>query len=380
LKTTNTSTPQHREHDQAPQREWTQQLRNSIRSLTELLAWFPEMKITDGMRTAEKIFPMAITPYYTSLIRNPDFSDPIFSQCVPNQNELITPTWLSEDPLGEVQCSPSPFLIHRYPDRALIIATSACATYCRHCTRKRVASQTDTILSAADIEFCTTYLKGHPEVDDVLISGGDPLTFDDAKLNELLTRIRRVKSVKVIRIATRTLVTLPMRITDDLVDMLKRHEPVFINTHFNHPRELTPEAIIAANKLTNAGIPVGNQAVLLRGINDSPEIIEQLCRLLFHNRIRPYYLFQCDLVKGIEHLRTPLQTGIDIMKHLRGKLSGLAIPNFVVDTPGHGGKIELLPQSLLNTTAQGSLLENSQGETVFYPNPRIDREQNEIRR
>ncbi len=312
---------------------------------------------------------MSITPYYASLIRTPDFSDPIFAQSVPNGDELLSPDWLSEDPLMEQQCSPSPFLIHRYPDRILIVATSACATYCRHCTRKRVSSQCDKRISDADVDFCVAYLQDHPEVDDVLISGGDPLTLSDAKINSLLTRIRSVKSVKVIRMASRTLVTLPMRITQSFVAMLKTHSPVFINTHFNHPHEVTPEAITAANLLTDAGIPVGNQTVLLRGINDSPEIIETLCRVLFHNRIRPYYLFQCDLVRGIEHLRTPLGLGIDIMKHLRGRLSGLAIPNFAVDTPEHGGKVELLPQGILSTTPQGTFLENSRGEAVFYPNP-----------
>lgn len=312
---------------------------------------------------------MAITPYYASLIQKPDFSDPIFAQCVPSGNELVAPEWLSDDPLLEQQCSPSPFLVHRYPDRALLIATSACATYCRHCTRKRVASQEDMGLSNSDIHLCIDYLKNHPEIDDVLISGGDPLMLSDAKLNTLLSRMRAVKSVKVIRLATRTLVALPMRITSDLVDMLKTHGPIFVNTHFNHPCELTAEAIMAANSLTDAGIPVGNQTVLLRGVNDSAEIIETLCRALFHNRIRPYYLFQCDLVRGIEHLRTPLQLGIDIMKHLRGRLSGLAIPNFAVDTPGHGGKVELLPQGILRRTTQGTVLENSRGEPVFYPDP-----------
>ncbi len=333
------------------------------------MALFPTVNITDGMRKAQQTFPMAITPYYASLIQTPDFSDPIFAQCVPSGNELIGSKWLSDDPLLEQQCSPSPSLIHRYPDRALLVATSACATYCRHCTRKRVASQEDRCLSDSEIELCIDYLTNHPDINDILISGGDPLLLSDAKLDILLTRLRGVKTVKVIRIATRTLVTLPMRITSNLVATLKPHGPIFVNTHFNHPRELTPESIAAANMLTDAGIPVGNQAVLLRGINNTAEIIETLCRTLFHNRIRPYYLFQCDLVRGIEHLRTPLQLGIDIMKHLRGRLSGLAIPNFAVDTPGHGGKVELLPQGILRTTAQGTFLENSRGEAVFYPDP-----------
>lgn len=351
--------------------EWKKQIRDSIRSLDALSVFFPTLTITDKMRTAAQKFPMAITPYYASLIQKPDFTDPIFAQCVPHENELISPEWLSEDPLSEQSSSPLPCLIHRYPDRALIIATSACASYCRHCTRKRVSSRRGTAISKEQILSCAEYLGGHPEVDDVLISGGDPLMLADNSLNYLLTQIRAVKSVKVIRIATRTLVNLPMRITPRLIAMLRRHGPLFVNTHFNHPNELTPTAIAAANAITDAGIPVGNQTVLLRGINDSPETIEQLCRLLFHNRIRPYYLFQCDLVEGIEHLRTPLHTGIDIMKVLRGRLSGMAIPNFAVDTPGAGGKIELLPASIVGTTTRGTVLKNSRGETVFYPDPEL---------
>lgn len=364
-----TSTPGIAESREGTDTEWLRQIGRSLRSLDALAAQFPQMRITDGMREAEKMFPLSITPYYASQIQTPDFSDPIFSQSVPNAKELISPEWLSEDPLMEQRCSPSPFLIHRYPDRILIVATSACATYCRHCTRKRVSSQSDKRISDADVDFCVAYLQDHPRVDDVLLSGGDPLTLSDAKINTLLTRLRSVKSVKVIRIASRTLVTLPMRITPPFVEMLKKHSPIYINTHFNHPCELTPEAITAANLLTDAGIPVGNQTVLLRGINDSPEIIETLCRTLFHNRIRPYYLFQCDLVRGIEHLRTPLQLGIEIMKHLRGTLSGLAIPNFAVDTPGHGGKVELLPEGILRTTPEGTFLKNGRGEEVFYPDP-----------
>lgn len=323
------------------------------------------------MREAADKFPMAITPYYASLIQKPDFSDPVFAQCVPHEHELISPDWLSEDPLSEQSCSPLTCLVHRYPDRVLIIATSACASYCRHCTRKRVSSQCASSISKDQISACADYLEKHPDVDDVLISGGDPLMLADSTLDSLLAQIRAVKSVKVIRIATRALVTMPMRITPGLVSRLRRHGPLFVNTHFNHPNELTPMAMEAANRLTEAGIPVANQTVLLRGINDAPETIEALCRELFHNRIRPYYLFQCDLVKGIEHLRTPLRTGIDIMRHLRGRLSGMAIPNFAVDTPGAGGKIELLPESIVETTRRGTKLRNSRGETVFYPDPKI---------
>ena len=351
--------------------EWQHQIKDSIRSLDALLSIFPDIHVLEGMREAERKFPMSLTPYYASLIRRPDFSDPVFAQCVPQQAELLSPKWLSEDPLAERSCSPTPRLIHRYPDRVLIIATSACAAYCRHCTRKRVSAQCDAAISDEELEACVAYLKTHPEVDDVLVSGGDPLMLTDNRLTTILSSIRRIESVKVIRIASRVLVTLPMRITPGLVDILRANAPIFVNTHFNHPVELTPTAIAAANRLTDAGIPVANQTVLLRKINDSAEIIEKLCRQLFHNRIRPYYLFQCDLVQGIEHLRTPLSTGIDIMRQLRGRLSGMAIPNFAVDTPGAGGKVELLPESIIGQTATGTLLLNSRGEKVLYPDPEI---------
>jgi lysine 2,3-aminomutase len=290
---------------------------------------------------------------------------------VPDGRELHAPAWLSSDPLQERSCSPVPFLVHRYPDRALIVATSACATYCRHCTRKRVSSTPDLAIDDDALDACADYLATHPGVDDVLISGGDPMLLDDGRLDRILGRIREVPSVKVIRIATRALVNLPMRFTPVAVAMLRRHAPLFVNTHFNHPVEITPRAVVAANRLTDVGIPVANQTVLLRGVNDSEAVIEALCRKLFHNRIRPYYLFQCDLVSGIEHLRTPLATGLRIMKHLRGRLSGMAIPNFAVDTPGAGGKIELLPDGIVRSDDKGTHLTTSRGDIVYYPNPEV---------
>ncbi|MGI5867837.1 MAG: KamA family radical SAM protein [Kiritimatiellia bacterium] len=351
--------------------EWKRELANSIRSLDAMQRRFPAMVVTDAMRRAADLFLMSVTPYYASLIERPDFGDPIFAQCVPDGRELHTPSWLSSDPLHEQTCSPVPCLVHRYPDRALIVSTSACATYCRHCTRKRVSSTPDTAITDDALDACAAYLAAHPEIDDVLVSGGDPMLLDDDRLDHILGRIRAVPSVKAIRVATRTLVNLPMRFTPDVVAMLRNHAPLFVNTHFNHPVELTPRAIAAASRLVDAGIPVSNQTVLLRGVNDSEAVVEALCRKLFHNRIRPYYLFQCDLVNGIEHLRTPLATGLRIMKHLRGRLSGMAIPNFAVDTPGAGGKIELLPEGILETRAEGTLLVNSRGEPVFYPDPEV---------
>ncbi|MCL1910507.1 MAG: arginine 2,3-aminomutase, partial [Kiritimatiellaeota bacterium] len=214
-----------------------------------------------------------------------------------------------------------------------------------------------------------SHIFHNSEISEVLISGGDPLTLSDKQLDELLRRIRSVKTVKVIRIATRALVAFPSRVCSHLVATLRLHAPVYVCTHFNHPREITAKSIAAANKLTDAGIPVVNQTVLLRGVNDNAEVIAELCRTLHHNRIRPYYLFQCDLVRGVEHFRTPLQTGLDIMRHLRGTLSGLAIPHFAIDTPRHGGKIELLPQCVVRETPDGAILINGKGEEFFHPNP-----------
>ena len=351
--------------------DWRDQMNGRIMSLDDLKErLFPEMTITEEMRAAEKVFPVTTTPYYASLVKTADFNDPVFAQIVPRGDELRTPPWLVDDPLREKKFSPVPHLVHRYPDRALIVATSACASRCRHCTRKRVSASTrESAITTAEMEACCDYLQKNPAIDDVLVSGGDPLTLSDEKIDKILTAIVSVSSVKVVRIATRTLVNMPIRFTDSLVAILRRDKPVYVNTHFNHPVEITPGAIAATDKLTDAGIPVANQTVLLRGINDTPQIIEALCRELFHNRIRPYYLFQCDLVCGIEHLRTPLSTGFEIMKYLRGRLSGMAIPNFAVDTPGNGGKIELLPESIVRREGNATILVNFLGVEVAYPDP-----------
>lgn len=354
--------------------EWQEQMRQRATTLEELKERFlPGMAITDEMLEAERSYPIRTTPYYVSLVKRPDFTDPVFAQIVASGGELIYPPWLSEDPLGETNCSPAARLVHRYPDRALIVATSICATRCRHCTRKRILSAgcEESAITENEVAQCIDYLRENPGIDDVLVSGGDPLTMWDDRIDMLLSAIRNVTSVKVIRLATRTLVNMPMRFTDRLVGILAKHKPVFVNTHFNHPAELAPAAIAAADKLTDAGIPVANQTVLLRGINDSAQTIETLCRNLFHHRIRPYYLFQCDLVCGIEHLRTPLQTGLDIMKHLRGRLSGMAIPNFAFDTPGKGGKIELLPDSIIGRDGAVTYLMSSRGESIAHPDPAV---------
>jgi len=352
--------------------DWRWQMRARIRTVEQLLERFPRLPHPDGVREALNRFQMAITPYYASLIEKLDASDPIFRMAVPQVQELINPAFLEADPLGEEQHSPVPGLIHRYPDRALLITTSVCAMYCRHCTRKRVTGECESQLDAAHIPAMVGYLQAHPEIHDVIVSGGDPLTLATPTLERILAAIRSVDTIEVIRIGTRTPVTLPMRITDELTEMLRKYHPVWINTHFNHPRELTREAVAACARLANAGIPLGNQCVLLRGVNDDVRVMEALCRGLVKARVRPYYLFQCDLVPGVEHFRTPISKGIEIMEYLRGRVSGLAIPTYVVDTPGGGGKIPVAPTYMVSQSPTHTVFRNFEGMLMSYPEPCLD--------
>jgi lysine 2,3-aminomutase len=349
--------------------DWRWQIKNRIRTVEQLAKFLPSLSDQQALKTVTVRYPLAITPYYASLIQQPDTSDPIFSMCVPQVAELYNPPCLSEDPLEEQQDMPVPGLVHRYPDRALLIVTTACASYCRHCTRKRVAGKKETSISPSRLEQVVDYLTAHPEICDCILSGGDPLTMSTGALEAVISRIRSIESVQIIRIGTRVPVVLPMRITDDLVNMLRKYHPIWLNMHFNHPSELTKEAASACAKLADAGIPLGNQTVLLRGVNDDPEIIEQLCRGLVRLRVRPYYLYQCDLVRGVDHFRTPLSKGIEIMEYLRGRVSGLAIPNFVVDMPHGGGKIPLLPNYIISMSPTHSVLRNYEGLIINYPEP-----------
>ncbi len=349
--------------------DWRWQMRNRIRTLAQLSKSMPHLPISKGMADAADKFPLAITPYYASLIRTMDSSDPILQQCIPQRQELYDPECLMDDPLAEDEDMPVPGLVHRYPDRALLIATSTCAMYCRHCTRKRVAGHREECISALRLAQVTQYLTEHPEVKDVVVSGGDPFTMATSAIERILQALRAVPSVEIIRIGSRTPVTMPMRITGDLVNMLKKYQPLFVNTHFNHPVELTPEATQACARLIDNGIPVANQSVLLRGINDDPLLMEELCRNLIKRRVRPYYMFQCDLVRGVEHFRTPLTRGIEIMEYLRGRLSGLAIPTYVVDAPHGGGKIPVLPNYIVSMSPTHTVVRNFEGNLVAYPEP-----------
>jgi lysine 2,3-aminomutase len=358
--------------------DWRWQIRNRIRTLQQLSSYVPDLSNREDMNSVIAKYPMAITPYYASLIRRVDFSDPIFRMSVPNPQEMYDPPCLSEDPLEEHEDMPVPGLIHRYRDRALVIATTTCSMYCRHCTRKRIAGTRETSISPRRLAQVVEYLRATPEINDVIISGGDPLTMSDAAIESVLSAVRSVPSVQIIRIGTRVPVVLPMRITDELVQMLRKYHPLWINTHFNHPNEITPESMAACTKLADAGIPLGNQSVLLRGVNDQPQIIEQLCRGLVKMRVRPYYLYQCDLVRGVEHFRTSVRAGIEIMEYLRGRISGLAIPTFVVDAPHGGGKIPVLPNYVVSMSPTHTVLRNYEGLLVNYPEPGVEFAADEI--
>ncbi|MCI0498159.1 MAG: KamA family radical SAM protein [Planctomycetales bacterium] len=354
--------------------DWRWQIRNRIRSLDQLAQYVPSLSARHELQKVIEKYPMAITPYYASVIQRADMSDPVFRMSVPNIQEVFDPPCLTDDPLEEHQDMPVPGLVHRYRDRALLIATTMCSMYCRHCTRKRIAGTRETAISARRMRQVQEYLFNHPEITDVIISGGDPLTMSDSAIEAMLSTLRSVPSVQVIRIGTRVPVVLPMRITDELVNMLKKYHPLWINTHFNHPQELTEEARAACAKLADAGIPLGNQTVLLRGVNDDPQVIERLCRGLIRTRVRPYYIYQCDLVRGVEHFRTSVRKGIEIMEYLRGRVSGIAIPTFVVDAPHGGGKIPVLPTYVVSMSPTHTVLRNYEGLLVSYPEPGVDSE------
>lgn len=354
-------------------KDWKWQVRHSIRSIEQLESIagfdFTEEEREKLDETISK-FPMSITPYYLSLIDMKDFrNDPVFLQAVPRPSELITAKYDMADPLSEDKDSPAPFLTHRYPDRVLFHVSNLCSMYCRHCTRKRKVGDKDSIPSFEQLKPAIEYIREHEEIRDVLLSGGDPLMLDDDKLETLLSAIRDIPHVEIIRIGTRMPVVLPYRITDNLVNMLKKYHPVFLNTHFNHPRELTSVSRKALAKLADAGVVLGNQSVLLAAVNDCPRIIKRLCQKLLTARVRPYYLYQCDLSEGLTHFRTPVGKGIEIMESLIGHTSGLAVPTYVIDAPGGGGKIPIMPNYLISWSTNKVVLRNYEGVITTYKEP-----------
>ena len=354
-------------------KDWKWQLKNSIKDIStfERLTGikFEKKKRALLEQTVAK-FPLSITPYYLSLIDTTDYkNDPFFLQSFPSPSELIVEKYDMIDPLSEDRDSPVPGIIHRYPDRVLFHISNICSMYCRHCTRKRKVGDIDSIPGKDDIAKGIEYIRNTPVVRDVLLSGGDPLMLSDNYLDWILTELQKIPHVEVIRIGTRMPVVLPYRITNELVAMLKKHHPLWINTHFNHPRAITDSSIEALRKLADAGIPLGNQTVLLAGVNDCPRIMKRLVHRLVQNRVRPYYLYQCDLSEGLSHFRTPVGKGIEIMESLIGHTSGFAVPTYVIDAPGGGGKIPVMPNYLISWSTNKVVLRNYEGVITTYKEP-----------
>jgi len=314
-------------------------------------------------------FTMAITPYYAALMDKKDKTCPVRLQAVPRAAELLDDPSDLADPLHEDVDSPVPGLTHRYPDRVLLLVTNICSMNCRHCTRRRLVGHTDVHMPKEYLDKAIAYIEKSKEVRDVLISGGDPFVLNDDVLEGIIRRIRAIPHVEIIRIGTRTPVVMPMRITDNLVNMLKKYHPLYINTHFNHPKEMTRESYEACAKLADAGIPLGNQSVLLRGVNDCPQIMKRLVHELLMARVKPYYIYQCDLSRGISHFRTPVSKGIEIIENLRGHTTGMAVPTFVIDAPGGGGKTPVMPNYVISQSDKRVVLRNYEGVITTYTEP-----------
>ncbi len=346
------------------------QLKNRVNSLTELEK---HLNLTDveraGVLLSGNKLAMSITPHFFNLIDRDDPDCPIRRQVIPRLEENWTAPEELSDPCGEDGDMPVPGLVHRYPDRVLFLVTDRCASYCRYCTRSRVVSGVGEQSLETQWEAAFEYLENTPQVRDVLLSGGDPLLFSDNKLEKILSRLRAIPHIEFVRIGSRVPIFLPQRITPELCAMLQKYHPLFISIHTNHPKELTSEVKEGLERLANHGVVMGNQSVLLRGVNDSVEVQKELSHRLLMCRVRPYYLYQCDLIEGSSHLRTTVQEGLDIMQELRGHTTGYAVPQFVVDGPGGGGKIPLNPDYIAEKSDQGVDLKNFEGNNYHYPSP-----------
>lgn len=343
---------------------WQEMIRNSVHSVDDLVEKFSiDREVAERL---DEFFQARINPYYLSLIRYP--GDPIWLQCVPDIAELEDID-APEDPLNEDDMSPVPNITHRYPDRALFLVTSQCGLYCRFCTRKRkVGDQSKISMRTLDSAF--RYLEQHTEISDVILSGGDPLMLTDSMLEKILQRLRQIRHIQVIRLGTKMPCVLPHRITPQLCAMLRKYHPIYVNTHFNHPWEITEVSRDACAMLVDSGIPVGNQCVLMKGVNDNANTMKELMKGLLAMRVRPYYIYQADLTKGANHFRTPLRVGMEIMDKLRGHISGLAVPQFVIDAPGGGGKIPLLPNYVISQDEEKIVLRNFKYNIYEYPDVR----------
>jgi len=349
--------------------DWRWQLSNRLNSVDDIEKILP---LTESERTALQssgLFRVDITPYFISLVNPEDIEDPIRKQIIPRSEEMQAFTAMMEDSLAEDRHSPVPGLVHRYPDRVLMLVTTQCASYCRYCTRSRIVGDPGQTFSRQEFEMQIAYLKQTPQVRDVLLSGGDPLVLAPKILEEILARLREIPHIEIVRIGTRVPVFMPMRVTQELCDMLGKYHPLWLNIHVNHPDEISAELEAATDRLSKAGIPLGNQSVLLAGINDCVHIQRELVQKLVRIRVRPYYLYQCDLVEGAGHFRTPVAKGVEIMEGLRGHTSGYAIPQFVVDAPGGGGKIPVMPNYQISMSDHKVILRNYEGYITTYEEP-----------
>ncbi len=350
--------------------DWQWQVQNRIATLEQLKEVVNLTKDEEeGVIKSLEILRMGITPYYAMLMDENDPKCPVRMQAIPTIAETHKTENDMDDPLHEDGDSPVPGLTHRYPDRVLLLITDMCSMYCRHCTRRRFAGAQDDVMPLDRIDKAIEYIRNTPQVRDVLLSGGDCLLVSDDRLEYIISKLREIEHVEIIRLGSRTPVVLPQRITPALCDMLKKYHPVWLNTHFNHSKEVTPETKEACRLLADAGVPLGNQSVLLRGINDCVHVMRKLVHNLVKMRVRPYYIYQCDLSVGIEHFRTPVAKGIEIIEGLRGHTSGYAVPTFVVDAPGGGGKIPVMPQYLISQSADKVVLRNYEGVITTYAEP-----------
>jgi lysine 2,3-aminomutase len=351
-------------------RDWKWQFRHRITTIDQLSNFIPLLSQEKAqLQLVVKRYPLSVTPYYLSLINPDNPDDPIRKQAVPSVQEMTMSDMGMEDPLAEKEDSVVLGLVHRYPDRVLMVLTDICPMLCRHCTRKREWRHGGWVRTEAEIEAMLDYLRRNEVIRDVIISGGDPLTLSTNHLESIISRLREIRHIEIIRIGTRFPVVLPQRIDNELCAMLSKYGPIWLNTHFNHPREITPEAAEACDRLLRSGIPVNNQSVLLRGVNDDVETMLKLCQGLLRIKVRPYYLFQCDEVQGTEHLRTPVEVGIKIIEGMRGHTSGLAVPTFVIDLVQGGGKVPLQPNYVLSHTEDELMLKNYEGNVYRYRNP-----------
>lgn len=350
--------------------DWHWQVSHRISDVDTLKLYLPlTEEEEEGSRKALETFRMAITPYYLTLIDPNDPNDPVRKQAVPTGDEAYRSPEDLEDPLEEDGDSPVPGLTHRYPDRVLFLITDQCAMYCRHCTRRRLAGQKDGSRTRQQINDCIEYIRNTPAVRDVLLSGGDALLMSDDRLEYILSELRKIDHVEIIRIGTRTPVVLPQRITPEFCAMIRKYHPVWLNTHFNHSNEFTPDSMLACNRLADAGVQLGNQSVLLRGVNDCVHVMRKLVNGLVYMRVRPYYIYQCDLSLGLSHFRTPVAKGLEIIEGLRGHTSGLCVPTYVVDAPGGGGKIPVMPDYLISQSPDRIVLRNFEGVITTYKEP-----------